>query len=280
VADLIDGTRLREAVTNQTFIKDGDPNSVENYKYDFRMGEQVLKAAFGQPMLISDIPHDKRFVDPGEAVFVLTQERLDLPADMIATLVPKRKLSHGGILVLGGFAIDPSYRGYILLGLYNFSSTPFPIRAGKKIIAALFYEVSAESNAATAAVPESIEGFPDELIKLIRGYKPVELSSLNEAISSLKLELANLRTEFTTDKAWREDFKNDLQEHNQQIGKLLESLKEEREARVREDEKLDQKLASMSTIFVFWRSGWAIAVAIVLAVVSALLGHYVPTWFD
>ena len=66
------------------------------------------------------IPEVDRFVEPGEVVFVLTEERLDLPRNMIAVLSQKRKLFNQGIQVLGGFCIDPLYRGKLLVGLYNF----------------------------------------------------------------------------------------------------------------------------------------------------------------
>ncbi len=138
---LMSGSRLKEAIQNNTFIHDGDPLSVEAVKYDFHMGSMVLKAEYGQPINIEEIPQNKRFVYPGEVAFVLTRERLELPGNMIATLTPKRKLAHDGIIVLGGLTVDPKYRGVLLIGLYNFSSTPFPLRPGKKLIGAVFYEL-------------------------------------------------------------------------------------------------------------------------------------------
>src|SRR5437016_3624732 len=110
MARVITGEQLERAVRDQTFIKGGDPRCAEGVKYDFRVGTRVLKASVGQPIDMLSIPEAERFVDPGEVVFVLTQERLDLPRDMIAVLSQKRKLSHQGIQVLGGFCIDPLYR--------------------------------------------------------------------------------------------------------------------------------------------------------------------------
>src|SRR5262245_11576124 len=89
---LVTGERLREAVREGTFIVGGDESSVETVKYDFHMGSRILKALYGQPKEIDSIPEENRWVDPGEAVFILTREKLELPRNMIAVLTPKRKL--------------------------------------------------------------------------------------------------------------------------------------------------------------------------------------------
>lgn len=77
---LLTGDGLRKAVTDGTFIKDGDADSVEGLKYDFHLGDRVLKAKFHVPKSFDTIPDEQRVVEPGEAVFVLTRERIELPA--------------------------------------------------------------------------------------------------------------------------------------------------------------------------------------------------------
>src|SRR5258706_13246780 len=99
---LVTGERLKQAVEKATFIVCGDVSAVEAVKYDFHMGASVLKALYGQPKDIEKIPEEDRWVDPGEAVFLLTREKLSLPANMVAILTPKRKLAHSGIMMLGG----------------------------------------------------------------------------------------------------------------------------------------------------------------------------------
>ena len=169
---LITGDRLREAVDRGTFIKDGDPANAEGIKYDFRMGSRILKAKYSQPIDVNDLPvidRDAMGIDHGEAVFVLTKERLTLPKDIIALLSSKRKLSHNGIILLGSLAADPLYNGPLWIGLYNISSTPFPLMPGRKLIAALFYELS-EQKIGEFTIPEAAGtgDFPDELINLIK----------------------------------------------------------------------------------------------------------------
>lgn len=273
---LITGAKLRAAVENGTFIVGGDVEEVEAVKYDFHMGSRVLKALYGQPKDLDTIPEENRWVDPGEAVFLLTREKLDLPANMFAVLTPKRKLAHAGIMMLGGLAVDPSYKGVLLLGLYNFSSTRYPIRPGSKLIGAVFYELDkGEICDYPSADPEEIVDFPDDLVRLIQNYKPVELKGLQESLAETQRQLDNLRTDLTSDKEWREDFRRDLEDHNRQLGLLIEGLKEEKEARKEDDNDIKNRLESMSNLFFGGKILIGLAAVAITAVVTAAITIWV-----
>ena len=281
VTTLITGNHLLDALVDGGFIKNGAANGVEGAKYDFRISPRILKSSFGTAIDLSKMSEDQRAlvrVEPGEVVFVQTIEHLDLPNNITAVLSTKRKLSHQGIIALGGFCIDPLYKGPLFIGLYNFSSTPFSIQPGKKVIAALFYELSGQE-LTDFPVPESgvTDGeFPDELVNLIRNYKPVEIKGLIETISHLQTQLDALSIEVRDDHSWKRNFQEALDRQTSQIDKLLEGLKEEKEARKQEDNSLRTKLENMSGLFTGFRVVWTI----VALVVAALLGYFIPRIFD
>lgn len=274
---LVTGAKLKTAVESQTFIKDGDPTSAEAVKYDFHLGSRVLKAMYRQPKNLEDIPEENRLVDPGEAVFVLTRERLELPQNMIAVLTPKRRLAHDGIIMLGGLAVDPKYRGYLLIGLYNFSSTPYPLMVGTKLIGAEFYELSgAETKDFDPQSPEEITDFPIELVKLIQAYKPTSLVAVQEALAETQRQLDNLRNDLTSDKQWREDIKASLTKHDQQLDIIIKALDKEQEIRRLEDDKIVGQLQKMSNWFLGIKAGGVVAALLV----TAFLGWAVPKALD
>jgi dCTP deaminase len=270
---LVTGEKLRDAVEKQTFIEGGNANSVEGVKYDFHMGSQVLKAKYGQPVDIEKLPEVEKSalaVDPGEVVFVLTQEKLNLPNNMMAVLSSKRKLAHGGIIILGGLAIDPLYHNYLQVGLYNFSSTPFPLRVGKKLIAAMFYELEG-SEIAEFDVPESTraEGFGDELIALIRNYRPIEIKGVYDELQDTKRQLQELRTSITDDKQWKDDFKSALDSHNSQLERIIDGLEKEIKAREKGDEDIGQKLDRIGSVWGTFQAGFNILWLVIAAAVGA-----------
>jgi deoxycytidine triphosphate deaminase len=281
MATLVTGSALHAAVAGETFIRGGDPKAVDTVKYDLRLGPQALKASIGLPKAIDQMQDAERWIEPGEVVFVLTQEELHLPANMIATLSPKRAITHRGITVLGGFAIDPGYAGRLWFGLHNFSSSRYALRSGTKLIACLFYELTEEEAQQYSCSPtEPVTDFPDELIDLVKNYKPIELKALQEELAATKADLFTLKNAFGDDRTWKDNFQKGLDEHNKQLGILIEQVKEEKEARKSADCLLEKDVKSLTNWFSLSRVGWIVIGFAIVAVLSGLAGYYIPKWLS
>jgi len=281
MAKVISESALRLAVEEGTFIKGGTPACAEGLKYDFRLGKRILKASFGQPVNMEDLTPVERAsmaVDPGEVLFVLTEERVELPRNIMAQLSPKRKLSHEGILVLGGLCIDPLYRGRLLVGLYNFSSTRFPLLPGKKLIAAVFSELGEEEIGELRPVETNIEDFPDELIRLIQNYRPVVLQNLQESLVATQRQLADLRNEITSGREWQKQFQTSLDRHDGQIDRLLKGLEDEKDNRKETERNFRDELATIQSRT--WKLAAQLGAIVggVAMVVSAVVGAMVAHW--
>jgi deoxycytidine triphosphate deaminase len=282
MAVLVAGAELQRAVTSSSFIKGGDLRCAEGVKYDLRMGNHLLRAG-KNPVNIRDLPEGERSelsLDPGEMAFVLTEETLDLPSNMVAVLSPKRKLSHEGILVLGGFLIDPLYQGGLLVGLYNFSSTKWPLRAGRKLIAVAFYKL-VDDELGEFQKPEAIVEFPDELIRVMRNYRPTSLAGVQELIGKVQRDVEILREEFRTQEDWKRTFRESLDRHDHQITELLggihdlkKAVEDERVNRLAKETQLDVTLSQIS------RRGdrsYALWIAIAAAIIGAVFGLVWPS---
>ena len=275
MSTLVTGARLRQAVESQSFIKGGDPASADAVKYDFHLGDRVLKAMYRQPKDIATIPEEQRVVEPSEAVFVLTRERLELPRDMIAVLTPKRRLAHDGIMILGGLMVDPKYRGFLLIGLYNFSSTPFPLLPGSKLIGAEFFTLSSEETQDfDPQAPEEITDFPVDLVKLIHEYKPTSLKAVQDQLADTQRQLESLRTDLNSDKQWRDDIKALMSRHDQQLETIIKALDKEQDIRRQEDEKLSERLGKMSNMFF----GGKVIVWVASVIIAALITTGIALW--
>ncbi|MCE5306079.1 MAG: hypothetical protein LLG20_00395 [Acidobacteriales bacterium] len=283
MAILITGDKLLSAVNEQTFIKNGEPRCAEGVKYDLRMGSQLLKAG-NNPVNTRELPENERAqlcLDPGEMAFVLTEETLDLPEDMIAVLSPKRTLSHDGILVLGGFLIDPLYRGNLLVGLYNFSSTRWPLRPDKKLIAVVFYKL-AENEFAHFTKPDAITEFPDPLVRVMRNYTPTTLGGLRELIQKTQKDVATLREEFRSQEDWKRIFRESLDRHDAQIIQLLsgieklsKNLEDERINRLARDAQVTAELGQVNKRGDRRHNFWLVVLGVVLAWLVATIWPHI-----
>lgn len=282
MSNLITGKKLAGAVKEGTFIKGGDIKCAEGVKYDFRLSSRILKASYQRPIDVDKLTETEKsdlFIEPGEMVFALTEERLELPNNMLAELSPKRKLSHAGILAIGGFCIDPLYSGRLLVGLFNFSSTRFPIIPGKKVIAATFY-VLEEKECDDFPKPEAaLEDFPDELIQVMQKYRPMVMTSVLETIQRLQSQMDSIQREIDSQNEWYKRFEGILESHNSQIGELIKGLDTEVKAREKGEDSLSRailtyttQLQSVNTVL-HWLKGasWVIGTLLALVVIPIVV---------
>ncbi len=241
--------RLKEAITNGTFLKNAKIENAEGIKYDFSMSPKILKAKYGQPIDANQLPEKERaelFVEPGEVVFVLTEEILDLPNNMKAILSPKRKMSHDGIMTLGGSCIDPLYKGRLLIGLYNFASSPFPLKPGKKLIAALFYQLEDNELDEFKELEAEIKDFPDDLVRLITKYSPISVQSIMDVVNDLQMKFDEIRKEFRDREDWFKKFEKSLEGHDRSIDKILATIERGVEERRHAERDLERRITEVS----------------------------------
>lgn len=189
MSKIISEQHLKEMVRNAEYLLDGIEEDVEGIKYDFKFGCRFLKAHFTVPRNYGELSSDElqyAFVEPGEVVFVLSREKLNLPNDLYIRLNPKRSLAHDGIELLGGLTVDPSYEGYLVFGLYNVSGTPFKLKPGIKLVGANFYKLTEDEIPSTTSKPTPIFDFPERLQDLIGKYRPVNPQTISEELRKLQ----------------------------------------------------------------------------------------------
>ena len=288
MARLITGEELRPAVRDETVIKHGDERSAEGVKYDFHLGSDLLKAKFRRPVdvkALSETEKRELVIEPGEMVFAFTQEHLALPADMIAFLSPKRKMSHAGVLVIGGFCVDPKYHGPLTVGLFNFSSTPFHLMPGRKVVSATFYKLAADEQSGDFPEPDAFEGFPVELIDVMQKYQPSSVPALTEALEKLRADVERLRSDMVSHEQWYQRLQGSLDHHDTQIGDLLKGLSDEIGARARGEDKISQSQERISDalrkleVTLSWIKGaaWVVGGALALIVIPVLI-NFITAW--
>jgi deoxycytidine triphosphate deaminase len=268
VSTVLTEAELKKAVSDGDLIKNASAESIEGLKYDFRLGTRVL---FGRqaPMDLTAAGQPP-WLRPGELAYVLSEERLNLPPDVKAELSNKRKMSHAGGLVLGGFAIDPGYKGRLMFALYNISSTPFMLQPGKKLIAAQFYRL-APSETPPLRVSEPVDDFPDDIVRLMSVYAPVSFEGLQKSVDEFGVQLENLRRDFEKKEVWYTDFQRLLEENGRQVKSLTDGLKDETANRKESEREFKKSLEEIQRRVTWSAATIAVVAALVVAVVSGVL---------
>jgi len=236
---LITGKKLCDLVNEGKLIQNAKINNCEGVKYDLRISNMLLSGEHSEGIDISKLEYaekKKLFVAPGEFVFLLTEEIICLPKNIMAMLTSKRKMNHSGVLVLGGSVVDPLYNGRLLFGLYNFSSDPFPIKPDRKITSIMFYQLDDNEVDEFPEPDARINEFPDELLSNMAKYKPTSQQQMETRLEELKNKIDALQKAFDKNGQWFEEFKLGLKQQStnisnnaSQINKLFHLIEKESE---------------------------------------------------
>jgi hypothetical protein len=140
------------------------------------------------------------------------------------------------------FSIDPLYKGKLLIGLYNLSSSNFPLLPGKKLIAAMFYRLQEEEIGNFRNPDISIYEFPEDLIHLMEKYKPISTLSLMNEITSVRNKLEELKNQFRETDLWFKEFQKGLSAQEKNIDRISDILEKEVDERRRGEDTLQERL--------------------------------------
>lgn len=231
MAETITGNKIKKLVEEGKVIEHGSINNCGALKYDFTLSDEILKSDFSTPVKLMELSVEERreaLIQPGEVVYVLTREKVNLPADMYMSLSANRGMSEYGVLTLGGFAVDPGYSGRLMFGLFNYSSTPFTLMPGSKLIGGVFYMLNEneaiDSNAMEKPTP--IDEFPARLINIISKYSPTGMSSLDESIKAISRQMDALKEELNRNKDELFNLRHMIQETQEQTNRTSRTVQE------------------------------------------------------
>lgn len=281
MAKILTEPELITIISAGEIVEDGIDKSVEGIKYDFRLGTRILKSGAKEINTdkLTETERAELGIEPGEMVFVLSEEKLNLPSDIKVELSNKRKLSHCGILVGGGVCVDPRYTGFIVLLLYNFSSTRFPLRPGDKLIAGIFYKLDKSEVSEVRVAPESIDKFPDDVRALMREYKPFSPNRFTKAIDKIEIRLGSIDEKLVERDKWKKDFQGGLDALKGSIGELTNDLKLESSLRQSKDKEIETKQTKVDDNIVEIKSSVKFLKWAILTIMGAVAVVYIIKLF-
>ena len=105
-------------------------------------------------------------------------------------------------------------------------------------------------------------------------YQPLAVQSVFDTVQRLQTDLTNLRGEIRNHEDWYKRFKDSLEAHNEQIGRLSKDLAAEAEVRKGGQDKLTEAVQSVKDTLTFLRGATYIG-GLLLAIVVAILVAWV-----
>jgi len=278
---LVSGEELKINLDN--YMTNSRTENCEGIKYDLTLHGRFLKAKYGQPMEYDKLSpqelNEGTIVSPGETVYVMTEETLHLPQNVYATLTSKRNMGERGINVHSALVVDPGYKGKLIFGFYNFSSSDFHLMPGRTFASAIFHELEEgeKFQYTNGKEPKSMMDFPSDLIATIKDCNPIGYTVLSNTVKEMGDEIGKIKSDIREFDNWAKEVRHALsiltiesEKANSSIINLKESLNEEAASRKAElailDKKFSKNLIRIETI------GY-ILVAIIVGVGGTLLAQ-------
>ena len=129
-------------------------NQVEPASYDVRLGNDFKVFERDATPFIdlddpADITKDVHIEDgeffllhPGEFILGVTQEKVNMPDDLVARIEGKSSIGRLGLMihVTAGY-IDPGFKGAVTMEMYGLHPLPIKLRPGKLIAQLSFHEM-------------------------------------------------------------------------------------------------------------------------------------------
>jgi len=148
---ILNGPELRKRikagwlVLNALLTASGDAD-VQAASYDLRAGIALWKDKTSHDLTLlsydTSVPQQPVVtLHPGQMVFVITYEELNLPPDVCGTVYSRNRLQKQNILALNAGHVDPGYRGPIIIRLINLGQTEWPLTLGDAVFTVVFHTV-------------------------------------------------------------------------------------------------------------------------------------------
>lgn len=136
-------------------------------------------------------------IPPGQFAFLLTHEKVAVPANAIALISIKAKYKFKGLINVSGFHVDPGWNGQLLFSVYNAGPNPVIIQDKQDLFLIVYADLDrttihtyrGPANGRTAIEPQLVEGMNSQV------FSP---QMLQREMQALKTELGNVKVTAST----------------------------------------------------------------------------------
>lgn len=144
---IISDQTLRELIDEGTIVcAPIDEKSIQPASIDCRLGNHFLVLEENQMDIINlddeikyrEITSDTITIPPKSFLLATTQEYLEIPDNIVAFVEGRSSIGRIGLFIQNAGLIDPGFKGRITLELYNASSLPIKLQAGKRMCQIVF----------------------------------------------------------------------------------------------------------------------------------------------
>ncbi len=151
---LSDNTIKKMLKTGELKVEPIDDKSIQPASIDCRLGDHFLVVEENQMELLTlttkikyrEIQGSSIIIPPHTFLLATTQEYIKMPNDLTAFVEGRSSIGRIGLFIQNAGWVDPGFEGRITLELYNASSLPIKLQAGKRICQLVFAKMDKKAD--------------------------------------------------------------------------------------------------------------------------------------
>lgn len=151
---LSDNTLKAMIKSGELIVDTIDEQSIQPASIDCRLGNHFLVVEDNQMESISldseikyrEIENESITIPPHSFLLATTQEYIKLPNNLTAFVEGRSSIGRIGLFIQNAGWVDPGFEGRITLELFNASSLPIILQAGKRICQLVFCKMDKEAD--------------------------------------------------------------------------------------------------------------------------------------
>lgn len=122
-------------------------------------------------------------IPPGQFAFLMSEERLLIPENVIAFISMKTRFKWRGLVNVSGFHVDPGFNGRLIFSVFNAGPGPIHLAQGERAFLIWFADLSEPSTKVRTAPPQL--GIATDLINSLAG-EVQSLPELDKQVSKVR----------------------------------------------------------------------------------------------
>lgn len=151
---LSDNTLKAMLKSGELVVSPIDEQSIQPASIDCRLGNHFLVVEQNQMDIITldseikyrEIENDTITIPPHTFLLATTQEYIELPDNLTSFVEGRSSIGRIGLFIQNAGWVDPGFKGRITLELYNASSLPIKLEAGKRICQLVFCKMDQKAD--------------------------------------------------------------------------------------------------------------------------------------
>ncbi len=150
---ILGSRRIEERIKEEKLLENSLPENIQGAGVDIRVGKAYRLKSGGKLgreerilPAIEEITGEGIKLEKGEYILVETMERVNMPMDLMARVLPRSSLFRCGVS-LRNAVVDPGYKGTLTFGLKNESEHKFELEKGARIAQIVFETVDGGTTA-------------------------------------------------------------------------------------------------------------------------------------